>query len=1109
MVRCPVCGQENSPEQQGCTRCGRPLPPAQAEVVPPQAERRQVTVLFADLAGFTGLGEQMDPEGLAKLLGRYIGLLTASVYRFGGTVDKFLGDGVMALFGAPLAHEDDPALAVRCALDMQEKIAQAAQDQETPSLGVHIGINTGEVLAGLVGPEGAAQYTVIGDTVNLASRLSDLAEPGEILVGPLTHTLTQRLFRYEPLPPVRVKGRREAVAVYRVLAAEGDRFQARGFEQADIPLQGRKKELAALQGAVAALLEGRGGVLSVIGEAGLGKSRLVTEAQGWACRAFGERLAWHEGRGLPYGFAPAYAPIVEMLRNALGLPENAPAAEIASLLNRLGQDLFPDEPNCLEPLAVLFSPAPLEEEDPRYPKARARHEQVVLALRRLLAALAGRRPLVLALDDLHWADPAAVSLWQELLPLVHSAPLLLIGVYRPERGHACWQWREEARRCGSCYIELSLSPLSPEESLGLLASILGEGVPSSEMQEAVLSLTEGNPFYLEEVVRSWMQSGLLVREQGQWTLRGPPRPAGVPQTLRGVIQARLDRLPPETRYLLQIAAAIGRIFRREELAAAVGQRTALQQHLQLAEEAALIRRRGERRDEYIFKHSLTQEVAYHTMLQEERRCLHRRLGEHLQQRHADRPEEVADLLAYHFDRAAAWPEAFRYHILAGDRARSLYANQEATAHYRRALEVLAQEPKVGTPEQTVRLWENLGDVQAFVGQYDQALASYCQGLGACPGERLQALLYWRIGQVHERKGETDLALEYLNRALELLGEESRSSDVVSVRTGLGWAHYYRGEYDLALQEGLAGLEIARERGYRRPLGDLLTLVAISFYEKGDYDRAEAFCREGLEISRAEGWNYELARLYSTLGTIAHGRGDYAQAIIHHRQSLEIRQKIGDRRGIGIAYNNLATALQESGHFQEALEHLQESLAIWIELDDPLGSTIVHSNIGQLYCNLERWGVARQHLEQALTVCQERSVRAVLSFALFVLAWVDLEEGQTDQAQRHAQESLRLAQETGNRWEEGAAWRMLGRIAAHRGRWEEAERAFETSLTLFRELGSQIEEGRTHHARALALVRQECMEQARQALRQAEDCFVAVRMDWELERVRQDRDRWGL
>lgn len=1117
-MRCPKCGQENANDRTLCIYCGLPLPhesPAGLLDQLPQAERRQVTILFADLSGFTALASQMDPEHLARLLGECLETLSASVYHFDGVVDKFVGDRIMALFGAPVAHENDPALAIHCARDMMERLAAFNQSQQTipaeespPALSLHIGINTGEVLAGTMGPEGARQYTVIGDAANLASRLSDQAGPGEIWVGPDTYELTARLFHYQALAPIRVKGKTDPVSAYQVVGERAGPTQARGFEGLDIPLQGRRGEQVAFQTAIAALLNGRGGIISVVGEAGIGKSRLVTEVRTWAQKTYPDALDWHEGRGLPHGLAATYAPILEIVQSLLGLPTAAPTS-LDLLLRHRESDLFPEGEGDLTPLATFFAPHLAEEEDPRYPKARTRRERAVLSLHELISGIAQRRPLVLVIDDLHWADSSSAEIFQGLMALTVEQPLLLVGVCRHQQGDACWAWREEARRrYGDRYTQLTLSPLSSEESLELLSSILGEEVLAEEVKAAVLPRAEGNPLFLEEVVRTWMQSGLLAQREGRWHMRGSVPRDDIPQTLQGVIQARLDRLPPAARYILQAAAVVGRIFHLEDLQAALEDTADLQQHLWMAEGAGLIRRR-ETPGLYIFKHALTQEVAYRTLLIEERKRLHQRLAHDLEARHTGRLEESADLLAYHFDRAALWPEAFRYHLLAGNRARSLYANREAMAHYCRALEIAAQDPQAGDDEQQIALWESLGDVQAFVGQYDQALQSYQAGLASCPQERRQALLYWRIGQVHERKGETDQALTYLRQALDMLGPQERSPEVVSVRTGLGWAHYYHGAYDQALQEGLAGLEIAQEQGYRRPLGDLLTLVAISLYEKGAYDRAESYCRQGLAISQAEGWDYELARLYSTLGTIAHGRGDYDRAIENHRNSLVTRQRIGDRRGIGIAYNNLSTALFEAGRHQEALETLRLSLGIWEELGDPLGQAIAHNNIGLFLCTLEQWKEARLSLERSYQISQEMTSKIVLPETLAGLAWVDLEEDRLASAQERAQASRDLAQEMGSRYEEAVAYQLLGRIAARCDHWAESERCFETSIDLLHELGSCHEEGRSHYYYALALAQHGPAEggaadRAAEELARADEQFALLGLDWERRRVQEAR-----
>ncbi|MBN1954417.1 MAG: AAA family ATPase [Anaerolineae bacterium] len=698
-------------------------------------ERKLVTVMFADISDFTALADQMDPEGVRELLNACFSRLVPIIEHYDGVVDKFIGDGVMALFGAPVTHENDPERALLTALALREEVRAFSAEREV-GLGIHFGINTGLVIAGSIGAQGREEYSVMGDAVNLAARLEELSQSGEVLVGPDTYRLTSPRFDFEALEPLTVKGKEEPVSAYRLLGLRKAPGQARGIAGLDSPLVGRRRELALLQEAVRRLIAGTGGAVTVIGEAGLGKSRLVAELRyhvhGPRSRvdpALGLGLGvvdWLEGRCLSYGTSIVYLLWLDLLRDALAVTVEDPPPVVRDRLWERWQEL------CLDPgeqvyLARLMS-LPIEDDaaldglDGEQLKKRT-----FRAVEHFLECLARKRPLVMVCEDLHWADPSSLELLGHLLPLVERVPLLLIAVFRPEGEHGCWRLREKMVRYKERYHEVWLEPLTVEEGQQLVGNLLRvEGLPAA-LRQRILQQAEGNPFYVEEIIRSLMNEGVIGRDEatGRWVALQNVAEISIPDTLQGVLMARIDRLEEDTKRVLQMASVIGRLFFYRVLAAIAHEEQRLDQHLRILEEEEMIRERARIPElEYIFKHHLTQQAAYNGLLKQDRRVFHRQVAEALERLFAGQIEQQVGLLAHHWEQAEEVEKAIAYLLRAGDQARLVYAHEEAIDFYQRALRLLKEQEEY---EQAARTLMKLGLTYHAAFDFSSAHQAYDEG----------------------------------------------------------------------------------------------------------------------------------------------------------------------------------------------------------------------------------------------------------------------------------------------------------------------------------------------------------------------------------------------
>jgi ABC-type oligopeptide transport system substrate-binding subunit/class 3 adenylate cyclase len=654
-------------------------------------ERKVLTAVFADVVGSTALAERLDPEDVKLVVGEAVARIVGEVESLGGHVKDLAGDGVLAFFGAPTTREDDAERAVLCALrivsEMDEYSREVRRGWGAEGFGVRVGAATGAVVVGEVGAGSRVEYAAFGDTVNVAARLQSAAQPGSVLVDDATHHAVERLFEWGELQELELKGKGEPVAAWPVTRVVAAGRQQRGQTAMETRLVGRSRELGQGREALEALRAGRGGVLVVAGDAGIGKSRLLNELRELAER---EGTSWLEGRCVSYGESLPYWPFRDLLRGEwIGAGVEEPELRVRVGLRRRLEQLFDDKADELYPYLGGLLEVELERE------AEARTSQLspeALQWRtfevvgQLLARLAETAPLVLALEDLHWADPTSVLLLEQLLALAEEAPVLLVLSLRPERDHGSWALREHAgREFPHLLREIDLGPLGDADG-ELLAALVAPATLPAELERRVLEAADGNPFFLEELVRSLADVGALVREGEGWRFDHAVE-VEVPPTVEKAILARLDRLSAPARDLVTAASALGRTFALALLEGVLGEAPADSLH-ELQRLGLLRQSRRWPQPEYRFRHALIQETAYRTLLGEQRTRLHRRAAEWLEERHAGRDAEALGLLAYHWLRAEDEEKAADYLLRAGDKARLEYALDEAIEHYRDLLPLL-------------------------------------------------------------------------------------------------------------------------------------------------------------------------------------------------------------------------------------------------------------------------------------------------------------------------------------------------------------------------------------------------------------------------------------
>ena len=1055
-MRCAGCGFEAPADFAFCPRCGARLVASEetrqarpsdrtpaADAAADEADRRLVTVLFADVSGFTALAERLDPEDVREFQGDLFREMESAIARYEGFVEKFVGDAVVAVFGAPLAHEDDPERALRAALEMFARMA-ALDERWARRLGaplaLHVGVNTGPVVAGSLGA--SAAYAVTGDTVNTASRIQGAAEPGQILVGVTTYRLTQHAFAFEPLGELRLKGKAETLPIYRLVGALETPRAARGLEAHGLvaPLVGRAEELDRLLAAFDAALGGRAQVVSVIGEAGAGKSRLITELLA--------ALARDGRRGTPTVRRTACAPLGEptygvlarLCREAYRV-DPGDALEVARQKLAGGLRLLGAE----EEVAAAIAPLAgyllgLESGDlPRDVEPEQLKRQMFLAVRMLFEHRLRQGPLLVVAEDLHWADAASVELLAFVVDQLAERPLMLLVAHRPGFDARAL----EATR--AAYTAIRLAPLSAGESDALLGALFGPAAHElpARLRELVVGRAGGNPFYLEEVVRGLIAAGVLVRGETGWRCAAEASGVDVPPTLQGLLLSRLDRLPAAARRLAQEAAVLGPVF-DERLLRMVSEADAVETSLRLLQEAELLEveprpaeadaspaGRGRR---YRFRHALGQEAVYQNVLVRRRTELHGRAGQVLERLCGGAPERLEDLeaLGHHFGLSADRPRGARYLVAAGDWARGIYANDDAVRHYERALGTLRE--CGGCDAERLAVRERLGDVLALVGRRGEALPHYeaARSGHAAAGERPAQARAWRkIGGLRWDAGERDEALACFRSGLALLEGQADQIELAHLYQAMGRLAFRSGDNRAAVEWAERALRHAEQvaagataagsptgpdgaREAAAAVAHACNTLGVALARLGRLEDAVARIERSVAVAEGHALLQAACRGYTNLGVL-YSTLDPGRAIETCQRGLETAKRIGDLGFQSRLYANLAVAYCALTNRCE--EQGMGAAQAAIELDRRLGQldhlAIPLIVLGQIHqCHGGSPELALRCYREALALAEGAGEPQLLFPCYDGLATMYLELGDEAEAERYMLKAREVCERAG-------------------------------------------------------------------------------------------------
>jgi class 3 adenylate cyclase/predicted ATPase len=958
-LTCNQCGTELPANAKFCLECGQPAagptatapqpaPPAPASYTPQhlaeriirsrgalEGERKQVTVLFADLKGSMELLADRDPEEARRILDPVLERMMEAVHRYEGTVNQVMGDGIMALFGAPLAHEDHAVRACYAALRMQEAVRQyadAVRRQEGMVIHIRVGLNSGEVVVRAIGSDLRMDYTAVGQTTHLAARMEQLALPGSVLLAPDTLRLVEGYVEVRALGPMPVKGLNESVDVYELLGAGPARSRLEAAVGRGLTtFVGRDTELETLRQSLDQAGSGHGQAVALVGEPGVGKSRLTWEfthshrAHGWLILASGS---------VSYGKATSYLPVIDLLKRYCGIEPRDDARRIrekvAGKVLMLDEALRPTLPSLLALLDVTGDDAAWDALDPPQ-----RRQRTLDALRRLLLRESQEQPLLLVCEDLHWIDAETQALLDSLVESLAGARLLLLVNYRPEYEHT---WHRK-----TYYRELRLDPLPPESAEELLQALLGDAPGLAALKHVLIERTEGNPFFLEESVHGLVETGVLAGERGAYRPAQPLQGTQVPATVQALLAARIDRLAPEDKRLLQAAAVIGKDVPYLLLQAIADlPEDALRESLARLQAAEfLYETRLFPELEYTFKHALTHEVAYGSLLGERRRPLHARIVDAIEALYPGQQAEQLDRLAHHAARGERWEKAVGYLRQAGERDADRSALHESIVNFEHALAALEHLPESrATLEHAISIRLHLGPALTSIkGPQHPAtvqILRQAHELAERTGDttlRFPAL--WGLWHTVNGRGDLQTARDLTEQLLAIARDQGDAALLLEAHHSSWFTRFLLGELGAALAHTEAGIALydpvqhqrhAALYGGHDPGVCARLTAARAEWLRGYPEQALRRAREGIQLAQELARPYILAWALGQVASVYLWRGD-REAL---QQTVETLHRLAAEQGLQIVAARMATLagwlVVEQGESAEGLAQIRQSMS---------------------------------------------------------------------------------------------------------------------------------------------------------------------------------------
>jgi predicted ATPase/class 3 adenylate cyclase len=1089
---CPQCGNALPYEAKFCNKCGYHLRAqeelADVDYLVPQSytpkfladkiltsrssiegERKLVTVLFADVANYTSMSEKLDPEEVHQIMDGCFKILMDEIHKYEGTINQFTGDGVMALFGAPVAHEDHAQRACYAALAIQKALANYAEKIKNDFGAVfkmRIGLNSGLVIVGSIGDDLRMDYTAVGDTSNLASRIENMARPGTSLVSSHTHKLARDYFEFKSLGKLNVKGKAEPQEIFELIRAGEVNTRIAASEAKGLTrFVGREKSIASLEEAYEKSQTGSGQVVGIVGESGVGKSRLLLE---FKKRLSNDNLTYLEGRCLHYGGSMVYLPILDLLRSYFEIKEGDHELLIKK---KMGEKILRLDEKLEGVLPALHELLSLEVEDQSYQKLEPmqKREKIFEALRHLLVRESHNRPIILVVEDLHWIDRTSEDFLSYLIEWLANCHILLVLLYRPEYTHT---WGSK-----SYYTKVGLTQLTSQSSAELIRAILYDCEIESELETLILNRSAGTPLFIEELTHSLLENGSIQKQNNQCMLAIAPMDIQVPDTIQGIIAARMDRLEEDLKKTIQVASVVGRDFAFRILQTITGLQEELKSYLLNLQGLEFIYEKSLFPElEYVFKHALTQEVAYNSLLLKRRTEIHKKIGQAIEKLYPDRLAEFYEMLAHHYDHGEAWDKATEYHVKAGIKARKNFAFQTALNYFNRAKEILDKlSPDVHWQIQydlSMARGQTLGEMGKWPSAFRETKTAvdiaYREGSRHQKVESLFASAFSALwGQLIDdlRPLLTDLeplvkddpesslgalilqtmvkvisddipsALADEKKVVELIRLAPSSPFLTPALMWRGFLHRWRGDFRRCSETLEPMLQRMKEEAPPTVYLQSLFMYAIAMGEQGYYQAAIEILEAGRRHGLKAGEQYSTPKVTNSLGWAHHELCCFDKAIEYNNLALDSIQELLSPETSNLfeieshTRINLGENYLMKGNFKKALEHLE----------------LVYANSlkSEYFFNLWRY-----------------KPRCLLG-----LGELWLQKGDLSKAQYYQDKLIDHGWTT--KWPykkyQVRSGRLQGNIYAAQGKFDEAQNELQQALKMAEQLGNPTQLWKTHQA----------------------------------------------
>ncbi|MGO9569690.1 MAG: adenylate/guanylate cyclase domain-containing protein [Desulfomonilaceae bacterium] len=1092
---CPECRATVPPDRRFCGECGhdlrkpteaKPLDYDQPHSYTPkhlaekilstrssiEGERKLVTVMFADVAGFTSMSEKLDPETVHEVLDGCFRLLMDEIHRYEGTINQFRGDGIMALFGAPIAHEDHAQRACHAALSIQKSLepyGERVKREYGADFKMRIGLNSGPVVVGSIGDDLRMDYTAQGDTANLASRMESNAEPSGILVSDNTYRLAKEFFEFTAPSAFQVKGKQEPVEAYRLIKPTEVKTRiaasaAKGLTR----FVGREREIETLKAAFDKVQSGKGQVVGIVGEAGVGKSRLLLEFRNTLPK--GDHW-YYEGRCLHYGGSMPYLPILDITRSLIGVKEGEQEHVIRQKLKERILGIDQNLAHVIPPFQELLS---LKVDDEAFAKLepKQKREKTFEAIRDLLIRGSQDRPVVLVFEDLHWIDKTTEEFLGYMIGWLPRTRILLLLLYRPEYTH---QWGSK-----SYYSMIGLGHLSTSTSAELVAAILEGGEVVPELRELILNRAAGNPLFMEELTHALVQNGSIQKKDDRFVLTRDVSNVQVPDTIQGIIAARMDRLEESLKRIMQVAAVIGREFAFRILETITEMKEELKSGLVNLQGLEFIYEKSLFPDlEYIFKHALVQEVAYNSLLLNRRKEIHEKIGKAIENLYPQRLQEFCEMLAYHYSKSGNLSKAYQYLKESAQKAVRSDALLEGVRFYNEAMQAVSQLPQIDKNK-----GEQIGLVLAMQGPMRRlgypgdflALLQKAEGVAEELGDsKNRVRIRGIMGLYYIWKGDPVLGRKYIEACVE----DSEMIQDVDLMVPIGWdlcvSCSFSGDYERVNNVAPTIISLIEGSGTQteflgKPFNvysQILVMWGVSMALCGDFEQGEKLVKKALSFAFEINHLGTVAMVEWLYGIMLTGKGDGQSAVEHLQNAVKYLEDSQSVAFLGMARACLGVAHSLIGEHKTAVEFAEKGLKMHTDLDMPLGRSHCHGYCSLVHFELGDVEEARTHAELALQFSLENNEKLsqAISRVLLGRAIAKTEPTHIEAAEQQILQGISLEEELGVRPWSGVGYLWLGEVYAESGRREEALETLKKAEAMFQEMGMDYWLGKAQEALA--------------------------------------------